>query len=297
MAAQVYISGDRVGIDIDHEDITDAFKKFGRLGNVWVARQPPGFAFVEFEDSRDAEDAIEDLDGREVRGCRLRVEHSRRKGGGKGGKGGGDRMGNREFQSRAPQRTEYRVRCSGLPPSTNWRDLKDFLREGGEITYADVGQDGVGVAEFTTRRDMEECIDRLDNSRFRGERVTIEKETRTYDFRQGGYKGSGGGRDGGGDRSGDRRGREPSRSRSRSRSRSHERDGDRGGDRGGDRDADRRNNDDDDRRTGRDRDARRNDDDREDRRRSRDDDDSRGRDRRRDDDDRNDDRDRDRRRD
>ena len=31
--------------------------------SVWVARKPPGFAFIDFDDRRDAEDAVRDLDG------------------------------------------------------------------------------------------------------------------------------------------------------------------------------------------------------------------------------------------
>jgi hypothetical protein len=30
---------------------------------VWVARKPPGFAFIDFDDKRDAEDALRDIDG------------------------------------------------------------------------------------------------------------------------------------------------------------------------------------------------------------------------------------------
>ena len=71
------------------------FERYGTLKSVWVARNPPGkssteichlqkskspyicfsgFAFIEFDDPRDAEDAVRDMDGRFVCGCRIRVE-------------------------------------------------------------------------------------------------------------------------------------------------------------------------------------------------------------------------------
>lgn len=45
------------------KDIEDEFIRFGTLRSVWVARKPPGFAFVEYDDNRDAEDAIAKMDG------------------------------------------------------------------------------------------------------------------------------------------------------------------------------------------------------------------------------------------
>lgn len=50
---------------------------YGPLRDVWVARNPPGFAFVVFEDRRDAEDAVRHLNGRRICGCRVRVEVAR----------------------------------------------------------------------------------------------------------------------------------------------------------------------------------------------------------------------------
>ena len=44
------------------EEIEESFSKYGTLRNVWVARNPPGFAFVEFEDPRDAEYDVRALD-------------------------------------------------------------------------------------------------------------------------------------------------------------------------------------------------------------------------------------------
>lgn len=45
------------------QELEEKFSKYGALRNVWVARRPAGFAFVEFDDPRDAEDAVRALDG------------------------------------------------------------------------------------------------------------------------------------------------------------------------------------------------------------------------------------------
>ncbi|GBM21225.1 Serine/arginine-rich splicing factor 7 [Araneus ventricosus] len=71
---KVYV-GDLGNSGTKHE-IEDAFSYYGPLRNVWVARNPPGFAFVEFEDSRDARDAVRGLDGKLLCGRRVRVELS-----------------------------------------------------------------------------------------------------------------------------------------------------------------------------------------------------------------------------
>lgn len=52
------------GSNASQTELEDAFSYYGPLNSVWVARNPPGFAFVEFEDPRDARDAVRGLDGR-----------------------------------------------------------------------------------------------------------------------------------------------------------------------------------------------------------------------------------------
>jgi len=74
IACKVYIGN--LGNNASKYELEDAFSKYGPLKNVWVARNPPGFAFVEFEDPRDAEDSVRGLDGTRVCGNRVRVEMS-----------------------------------------------------------------------------------------------------------------------------------------------------------------------------------------------------------------------------
>lgn len=47
---------------VSERDLEDEFRVFGVIRSVWVARRPPGYAFIDFDDRRDAQDAIRDLD-------------------------------------------------------------------------------------------------------------------------------------------------------------------------------------------------------------------------------------------
>ena len=105
---KVYVGN--LGSNGSKAELEREFERFGRLHDVWVARNPPGFAFVEFDDQRDAEDAVKSLNGSRICGERVRVEMARNRGRGGGGGGGGrsvrsdyrdDRSGGRRFDDRA----------------------------------------------------------------------------------------------------------------------------------------------------------------------------------------------------
>jgi len=88
MGTRLYVGG--INDQVKREDLEDLFGKYGKCEHVWVAFNPPGFAFVNFETEDSANSAAESLNGEEFMGCKLRVEISRpRQQGGRGGRGGG----------------------------------------------------------------------------------------------------------------------------------------------------------------------------------------------------------------
>ncbi|KAK3083610.1 hypothetical protein FSP39_000230 [Pinctada imbricata] len=193
--------------DIRTKDIEDLFYKYGRITFVDLkTRRGPPFCFIEFEDPRDASDAVHSRDGYNYDGYTLRVEFPR---GGHGGGGGGGYGGGRDFGGRSgggfrgrgrggggggrggppSRRSEYRVLVSGLPTTGSWQDLKDHMREAGDVCYADVYKDGTGVVEFLRREDMKYAVRKLDDSKFRSH----EAETSYIRVKED-YRGGGGGR-------------------------------------------------------------------------------------------------------
>lgn len=53
-----------LGSDCSQREVEKAFEKFGDVREVWLARNPPCYAFVAFKHKGDAEEAIKDMNGR-----------------------------------------------------------------------------------------------------------------------------------------------------------------------------------------------------------------------------------------
>ncbi|XP_060083448.1 GATA zinc finger domain-containing protein 14-like [Ylistrum balloti] len=71
---KVYVG--QIGRGAVKEELEDKFGRFGRIKSVWIARNPPGFAFVVFYNIKDAEHAADEMDGEIINHRRARVEMS-----------------------------------------------------------------------------------------------------------------------------------------------------------------------------------------------------------------------------
>ncbi|XP_055908111.1 serine-arginine protein 55 isoform X1 [Eupeodes corollae] len=252
VGSRVYVGGLPYGVR--ERDLERFFKGYGRTRDILIKN---GYGFVEFEDYRDADDAVYELNGKELLGERVVVEPARgtargshrdryddrynsRRGGGGGGRYNDKRRGynsrkspgrdsddgkksrtdksgddprskNSRSSSRygPPLRTEYRLIVENLSSRVSWQDLKDYMRQAGEVTYADAHKQrrNEGVVEFASLSDMKTAIEKLDDTDLNGRRVRLVEDRR-------------GGRSGGRGRSRSSSSRSRSRSRRRSRSRS-----------------------------------------------------------------------------
>ena len=152
------------------QDLEQLFKGYGHLNDIFITQ---GYGFVEFENYRDADDAVYDLDGRNFMEKKVRVKHVRQ-----------PRRGRPRDHSRygPPIRTNHRVIVKNLSSGVSWQDLKDLLRRAGDVTYADVHKErrNEGVVEFASRRDMERAIYMFNDYNLNGRRIWISEDRKIY---------------------------------------------------------------------------------------------------------------------
>uniref|UniRef100_A0A3Q3IKD1 RRM domain-containing protein n=1 Tax=Monopterus albus TaxID=43700 RepID=A0A3Q3IKD1_MONAL len=153
---RVYIG--RLSYHVREKDIQRFFSGYGKLMEIDLKN---GYGFVEFEDNRDADDAVYELNGKELCGD----GYSSRS------RSGRDKYG-------PPVRTEYRLIVENLSSRCSWQDLKDFMRQAGEVTYADAHKERTneGVIEFRTHSDMKRALEKLDGTDINGRKIRLVED-------------------------------------------------------------------------------------------------------------------------
>mmetsp|Transcript_24988 Transcript_24988/g.64469 ORF Transcript_24988/g.64469 Transcript_24988/m.64469 type:complete len:220 (-) Transcript_24988:507-1166(-) len=166
-SSRLYVGG--LPMDIKEEEVEDLFYKFGdiRTLDLKIPGKPPAFAFLEFEDWRDAERAMGALDGYDFFGSRIVVHVS---------------FGTRSFNQPPPskcremgtakdfprelpplpidtsRRTYHRALVSNLPHGAAWQDLKDHV--------VPVHSGCLGLTDYATAEQLDTAVRMLNGSEF-----------------------------------------------------------------------------------------------------------------------------------
>ncbi|XP_067938843.1 serine/arginine-rich splicing factor 1-like [Watersipora subatra] len=192
--------------DIRSNEVEQLFEKYGKIVKVELkngAGRGPPFAFIEFEDYRDAEDAVRTQNGANYDGYALRVEvpHGARDGGrgprgppryddrrdyySSGGRGGYDRgydrgynqgygrdrggghrdngYASRDRQRAPPVRRKYKVVVTGIPKSATVGDLKKHMKDAGDVISVKI-RDEKGYIEYDNNEDMRYALKKIDDT-------------------------------------------------------------------------------------------------------------------------------------
>ncbi|KAK7487145.1 hypothetical protein BaRGS_00021640 [Batillaria attramentaria] len=172
MGTRVYIG--RLPYQAREKDVERFFRGYGRINDIMLKN---GYGFVEFEDYRDADDAVYELNGKELCNERVIIEHARGTSRGGGYYGSARRSGWVDKYG-PPTRTEYRLIVENLSSRVSWQDLKDYMRQAGEVTYADAHKRhrNEGIIEFATYSDMKNALEKLDNTDINGRRIKLVED-------------------------------------------------------------------------------------------------------------------------
>lgn len=182
MSSRIYVG--RLSDRASERDIERFFKGYGRLRDIVLKN---GFGFVEFENSRDADDAVYDLNGKDLCGERVVLEFSHRAPRGRGmNRFGRYQPPRRVSRYGPPQQTRYRLVVKNLSSRVSWQDLKDMMRTAGEVTYADAHREHTneGVVCFSSHDALLRAIDKLQDKEVNGRKLKLiddseDKESRS----------------------------------------------------------------------------------------------------------------------
>uniref|UniRef100_A0A7S2W0R0 RRM domain-containing protein n=1 Tax=Eucampia antarctica TaxID=49252 RepID=A0A7S2W0R0_9STRA len=189
--------------DVAWQDLKDHMRQAGEVSFAEVMNESDGRSkgcgIVEFATAEEAKDAIETLTDSELKGRMIFVREDREST--SSGGGGNFQSGSKEGSTS--------VFVGNLSYETSWQDLKDHMRQAGNVDEANVlsmddgRSKGCGIVQYQRAQDADRAVRELQNSILQGRPIFCREDRE----QPGAAPSRGRGGRGGGGRSGGRGGR------------------------------------------------------------------------------------------
>lgn len=173
--------------DVSWQDLKDHMKSSGEeviRANVLSSNgRSKGCGVVEFATVEGAQRAIATLNDTELNGRQIFVREDREEGRSTPAHGGGQSSGSRFSSGEKAQ--NHRVYVGNLSWDVAWQDLKDHMRQAGEVLHAEVITEasgrskGCGIVEYATEDEAQEAIHTLTDTELKGRMIFVREDRET----------------------------------------------------------------------------------------------------------------------
>lgn len=169
--------------DVNWRDLKDHMKSTGcevtRADVITTADgRSKGCGIVEFATSEGARRAVLTLNDTELNGRQIFVREDREEKQASGGDSSNNRGQSGDAQSR-------RCYVGNLSWDVAWQDLKDHMREAGDVVFAEVMTEndgrskGCGIVEYATAEEAREAIQSLTDTELKGRMIFVREDRET----------------------------------------------------------------------------------------------------------------------
>ncbi|GAB9466321.1 Arginine serine-rich-splicing factor rsp40-like [Globisporangium polare] len=201
--AKIYVGN--LTYELEPRDLENEFARFGKVEQCAVKH---GFAFIHFQEARDAEAAVQEMDNQDWRGRRMKVAFATSTGDGAGrpaygsGSGGGGGGGDRDRGGGARESGDAPVSqnlfVANIPPHLKMSELEAFFEQFGPVQNVKILPQARGSQAMSAFVDFTEVADAkrafeadlvIDGQHLRSDYNIRRGERREFSDRGGGDRG------------------------------------------------------------------------------------------------------------
>jgi RNA recognition motif-containing protein len=184
-ACQIYVGN--LSYDCSWQDLKDLFRPCGGVAHAQVVEgkdgNKKGFGIVKFDNSRQAHNAISQVNGQEFQGRKLdvRLDHKQDP---EWDQGQPRHQQDNNFNNNRNENTLNQGVClqiyvGNLSYDCSWQDLKDLFRPCGGVAHAEIieGKDGrkkgFGIVKFANYQQAHSAIAQFNGQEFQGRKLDV----------------------------------------------------------------------------------------------------------------------------